>query len=154
MIEITWRAREAAFDCLPAAPLPQAINTDFECSAVPESVLAELNTFISQPQIGRLTSDEVAAVMLGPGNNPTENWWVVVANTPDIDYHLNYFAYLTDAPGIESGDDSRWIRINAGAGWDNVRWPKEKIVRGQLAQDYAARCAAEQQRYRELTSPS
>jgi len=127
----------------PPAPSPEPINTDFECSSVSDTVLAELNSFISQPQVGTLTSDEVTAVLVGPGNDPTEDWWVVVANTPDVDYNLDYFAYLTNAPGAESVDDSQWIRVNAGAGWGNVRWPEEKIVRGQLAQSYAARCAGE-----------
>ena len=119
---------------------PGDANAEFECEHPSPAVLEELNNFIALPAVGNLTTNDVVTVLVGPGNDPNVNYWVLAADKPDHDYNTNYFAYLTNAPGLATPSEALWIRVNAANAWENVQWPNDKIARGQLAQAFAVEC--------------
>jgi len=132
--------------------LAQADDFGMACKPPTESVMA----WLRQTGHPELPESDVAMVFASPGNNPDEDWWVVAAVSASdawggIDrvsgMARNDVSFLTNAPDDEKPTQDRWIDVGrpllARRGvvdWSAVRWPDERIERGQAAQAKALSC--------------
>ncbi len=128
----------------PATPAPVA-SGELTCVAPDEQVLGWLHGRVRDD----LPASDAVMVEVGPGDSPSETWWVVAARSYSDAWgqsgEYNPVTFLTTA-----ADDSgagRWIAVGRALGaskgstdWSDVSWTGDRLARGQQAQALALSC--------------
>ena len=126
----------------PPAPVP---SSELTCVAPDERVLGWLHGKVRDD----LPSSDVAMVEVGPGDDPTEVWWVVAARSYSDAWgqrgEYNPVSFLTTAPSAVG--TGAWIDIGRAllaaedsTDWSEVSWTGDRLARGQQAQALALSC--------------
>lgn len=126
-------------------PTPSAGMTgELTCAAPDEHVLGWLQEEL-RPD---LPASDVVMVEVGPGDDPSQTWWVVAARSYSDAWGgpaYNPVSFLTTAP--DGSADGRWIHIGralqapeGSADWSQVSWTGDRLARGQAAQALALSC--------------
>lgn len=133
----------------PAATTPVHVaSPELTCVAPDEHVLGWLQGSLRDD----LPASDAVMVEVGPGDNPSETWWVVAARSYSDAWgqkgEYNPVSFLTTAPN-DSGTGG-WIAIGralraaqGSADWSGVSWTGDRLARGQQAQALALSCIDE-----------
>lgn len=103
------------------------------CEPVSQNLLDAMRSQFGTPA-------RAVQVEVGEGLEPGENWWIVVLDSPADDaYKWGIRAFLTNAPGVSSKDEWKWIIIDIDSDdpWRNVSWDGQRLARAQSALDVA-----------------
>lgn len=128
-----------------ATATPGLVSTEeLACAAADEHVLFWLRERVG----GEVPASDVVMVEVGPGEEPTQTWWVVAARSYSDSWGgpgYNPISFLTTAPA--GAVDADWIAIGralqapeGSTDWSNVSWTGDRLARGQQAQALALSC--------------
>jgi hypothetical protein len=125
------------------------------CEEPTDEVLSWLNANLSfrirEQVAGELGTGDAVMVSVGPGNNPDEYWWIVAVRDINVDTRQpRDRTFLTNTPSEEQPSGQTWIQVRPHIngvgpngerdGWGFVRWPEERILKGQQAENFALAC--------------
>ena len=132
----------------PSVPGNDKGADNYICEEPVSEVMSWLSDF-PQMRPATWTPADVSTVLVGSGNNSEELWWIVAVRDYNVDTGKREdMVFLTNAPSPLQPSGETWIRVDefnrqfdpGSDPWQTVRWPNDRIAKGQRAEAVALNC--------------